>query len=291
MIYILVCGSCKCFRVIQNNFFYILQKHGIDSKKINFIRDENKITDNDIIFCVWNGLERMNLPSSKNYIIYNLDPMNVEEIRLQFTQVLAVIKPILYIDYSNGDNLEKVKKIDKMTDVKTMYMPYGYSSYHEHLYTKNNEKDIDILFYGSGSDRRKLIYQNIRNTFPDKNFVVKDNLYDENQKSNLVSRSKIVLSISSSNLNYTTNDLVRLSYLISNKIFVIAERVGDSFTEDKLSKYITFCDKSDMCDKIKYYLENENETITKSEIAYDMFKKDFNMENELVKIITTFKKS
>lgn len=279
MIYLLYTSYCTCFHIIIRNIQYILAKNNIVSTIVHSIDGiEQKVED--VWFCIWNG--QSSLPTY-NCIIYNMDPMTTN-IQSEFNRLLSVSKPqnLLIIDYSYGNNINRV-------------IPYGYSSFHEMLYSHtygNGDKDIDILFYGYVGSRRVGIIQEVKQfcNMKNYNFVCRNNdLYDEHEKARLVARSKIVLSIPSTDaLKHKTNDLARISYLVSNKAFIITEYIGDDEVEHKLDKYICYCNNiSEIFDKIDYYLHNDDIRMLKSYKAYTSFKTDFPFETDILSVITS----
>ena len=176
------------------------------------------------------------------YIMINTEPINL----VHWRNILdnAIHNALFIIDYSYGN--ENVYK--NMNISNYFILPIGYCELHENIY--NNSvlsqcKDIDILFYGALTERRKNILEVIQK-FSDENninlVVRNNNLYDYNEKSNVLSRTKIVITIASREPEILkTNDMFRLSFLLSNKIFFITERIGDNIIEnDIFGNYIEY---------------------------------------------------
>ncbi len=285
MIYLLFSEGCPCFKPIIENMYYLLKKNNIPSQIKNIIDVEEK--DSDRWLCIWNNLPRL----PKKCIIYNFDPM-VDNV---FNSLLGLIKSsnstiVKFVDYCYGNNYDRLK----IFNLDYIVLPYGYSKYHEYIYqtlvNKNiNYKPIDILFYGNMNQRRKDIITLIDIFCKANNyvFVYTDKLNNETDKTNVIQQSKIVLSISNSDAKiYKTNDLARLSYLISNKALVVTEYIGDKVVEDKLSKYTNYCTTiEEIIDKIQYYISNPDDRIKSVDNAYNCFKTDFDFEKGLIDIL------
>lgn len=275
----------------------ILKYNGIENTLTNNYNIHHD-TEDDLYLIIWNGISIY----PKNCIIFNFDPMSAPHVYRQFTSQLENspnTKIKLLVDYCSGLNSNIFNTImlvnpHKFPDTNYKLIPFGYSRYYEELHTKwvpvnPDKKDIDVLFYGGNNDRRSMVINHVLQlcNAKGKKFVFRNqDLHISSERADLVSRSKIVLSIASQDaLNSATNDLARLSYLISNKIFVIAERIGDKVVEDVLSEYINYSYNIDeFLQRINYFLEDSpkiNEEIKNSvNIAYDRFRVDFNYDQQ-----------
>jgi hypothetical protein len=268
----------------MNNFQYIFDSAGIESKIIHEVPEHQNVTD--LWFCIWTGLS--SLP--KNCVVYNMDPM-VEGVYESFIKLVKNSPPIkLFIDYCNGGNHDKIAHLK----IPYTIIPYGFSEFHETLYDicltpkVKISKDIDVLFYGNISERRKRMLTNIQHYCCTQgyNLVIRNNdLYDEKEKAKLIARSKIVLSISGNDaLEYKTNDLARLSYLICNKACIVTERIGDTFTEDQLD--LLFCNNvEEINHTITKYLTDDFLRLKNTEKVYKTFKELFPLQKQLISAV------
>jgi Glycosyl transferases group 1 len=290
MIYLLISDkkSCIYIKTFMNNFQFILNKNGIQSE----IRHEydSSVPEFSIWFCLWNGFEEdCILPP--DCIIYNFEPF-IETTKLMYLSLIKKSQIRTFINYSYQDETED--SVSLMVDDYRV-IPYGYSSYNEYIYNnslngKKLEKSIDILFYGESLDKCRLnTWKYLVDWAISKNYNYQwlIRLYDDKKKSEMVASCKVYLSIAGKNgKNAKTNDLSRLSFLICNKIFIIAEKIGDKTVEDKLEKYIEFFDNTEsMLKKLEYYLAHEEERQRKAEIAYEKFKEDFPLEKDFLELI------
>ena len=128
-----------------------------------------------------------------------------------------------------------------------------------------NSKDIDVLFYGVLSERRKKILDEI--VVPNKViFHTSPPIYGQ-ELWKYINRSKIVLSISCHDDRYEP-DWFRISPLLSNKIFVICENVRDvNFT--KLNKFIPICEYDYIPTLVKHFLQSPNNRIKWADKGFD----------------------
>lgn len=140
------------------------------------------------------------------------------------------------------DNATKI--LDFSTNLK-----FGYSD----IYRIQCEeaKEIDVLFYGVLSERRKKILDSIN--------CNKTILHESPGICGLdlwkyINKSKIVLNISCYD-NRFEPDWVRLAPLLSNKVFVITESVGDK-NFSSLSPHIAISDYENIPTIVKHFLKN-----------------------------------
>jgi len=287
MFYLLANSECKCFTFILEHIRYILLKNNIS---VTIMQNYNPNDDHgeDIWIVIWNAL--LILP--KKCIIYNFDPF-IPKVQDMFIQLLVKspdTKIIKFIDYCYGNNYRFLKTLMLPYEV----IPYGYSSYYEHL--KNIHlpeyppKKIDVLFYGNVNGRRKDVLNTVKNFCNNNSYklvIRNNNLFDIAERISLISQSKIVISISSADAKtMQTNDLARIAQIISMKEFVITEYIGDTKVENTMSKYVLHYNTvPELLEYIKKYLSNENDRIDMINKAYDSFKQDFNFEKELLNAI------
>jgi hypothetical protein len=283
MIYVLY--TMWVLKHIADTISYILTKNNIKNEVVTSfdpVKDETK--NNDLWICIWtNGSFKI----PKKCITYNTEPLRVGSWMKDLSDKFN--KSSLIFEYA-GSHME-IYKEQNLLD-KVIHIPYGYCEIHEELYRhyavckSEKEKDIDILYYGALTPRRINVVNQINKMCRENkyNFCVRDNtLYDYKEKANLVSRSRIILSITRDEPDkYGTNDSFRLAYLISNKAFVLAEEIGDKLYEDEMKRAIIFYNGiEDLLNKIKYYMDNEVERLNIAQNGYNFMKDKYNMNNML----------
>jgi hypothetical protein len=288
MIYLLCHPGCRCFIPFLQNFEFILNKNGFESKFV-LSYDPRQDDGKDLWIVIWNSIPIL----PRKCIIYNMDPMvpHIEEglksliKRSQKSQILKLV------DYCYGLNPTKLQ------DIKVPYsvLTYGWSPYHKILKDKivpnNIEKDIDILFYGNVSQRRIPMIMAISNLSNQKGykFVVHNyTLFDEVEKIKTIARTKIVVSFASNDTKlFHGNDLARSSQVISSGGFIITEYIGDNTVESKMSEYVPHYNNVDeLVSKVDYYLQNPKEREKLITLGLEKFPLQFNLEKDLIKLVS-----
>jgi hypothetical protein len=190
-------------------------------------------------------------------ILYNLEPLAAPDnlqIKTHFA-THALIPDLLDLfrhypvwDYSqtNIDWLTGHERVPQPS-----YVPIGYVP--ELTRIAPAPEDIDVLFYGSVSDRRREILDRLSA----RGFRVETlfGAYGATRDSQ-IARSKIVLNIHS----YEAQPLqiVRISYLLANQRAVVSETRADPAEERDLETGIAFADYDDLVDRCAELLGDED---------------------------------
>jgi len=167
-------------------------------------------------------------------------------------------------------------------NIKYYFLPLLYDKYIEDFYNSKltrgkipwNEKDIDIVFLGDYSDRRRPFYDDIKKKY---NIYIISGNNNYNEIINLIERSKIFVNIFSKEINKAF-DYFRLSLLYSNNVFVITETPKVDFKIEKnlieLKDFIITCNYENFYDKIDEYINLPGEEINNiTNKIYEEFKK------------------
>ena len=287
MLYLISHPTCACFVPIIKNIHYILIKNGIPAQILRQY-DPNNDDGSDLYLVIWNSMKLL----PRRCILYNFDPFIPVIINL-FTGILrnspntTIVK---FIDYYYGNNSDFISTLN----VPYVVVPYGYSSYYKYMENnhcpKDQDKVIDVLFYGNIDNRRRIFIDEINKMCNEKSYkfaVYNNTLYNDTAKITRIKQSKIVVSMASENANKAgTNDLARISQVLSMNQFVVADRVGDKVVEDKMSEYVPhFTRVIESCELIDHYLTHEDDRQHMIEKCAARFKKDFNFETMLVNAI------
>jgi hypothetical protein len=128
-----------------------------------------------------------------------------------------VINNALHVfDYSKNNLLMYSKKYEK----QPLYFPYIFNNNQE----AQEEKSIDILFYGTMNQRRYIILEVLKQLLPDLKIVIKDKTFGEDLKT-LIKKSKIILNI---HINeYATLEIGRLYEAMPYNVHIISERTNE----------------------------------------------------------------
>jgi len=209
--------------------------------------------------------------------LYNHSKFDQDEI-ISFVNNINYNKCFIW-EYSS-QNIFYYNKFYK--NIKYHFLPLLYDKYIEDLYNSKldrgkilwEEKDIDVVFMGDYSDRRKPYYEEIKKKYKTC-IITGNNNYSE--IFNLIERSKIFVNLFSKESNKAF-DYFRLALLYSNKVFVITETPKVDFKIEKnlleLKDAIITCETNNYLDKIEKYINLPSEEINSiTSIVYDKFKK------------------
>ena len=175
-------------------------------------------------------------------------------------------KPNFYLFEYNILNINYIKNTNKNIDYH--FIPLCYDSFLEDYYNSRivkkiyNEKDIDILFFGSSCRRRQKILNSLRKKY--KLSIYKK--YNDNSNTelcNLIERSKIVLNI----MYYDNNiifDYYRNSFILSTRTLLITEKSPskDYIIEDgllELENNVINVEYDKIIETVDKYLKNSSE--------------------------------
>lgn len=204
------------------------------------------------------------LPS--DCIIYNLEQLSSSS-SLVNSNYLANLRMNRVWDYSSL-NISKLNELD----IAAVHMPIGY---HPVLTRMRPAKklDIDCFFYGSMNDRRTAICHSV-------GAISIFNIYGQ-PLDNFIARSKIVLNMH----HYDSNlfEIVRCSYLLANKKFIISEFGDDLNLEAPLVDGIAFHKAEGFPHAVRYYLSHPEIMVDFAEHGFKTFsnmKQTEYLENE-----------
>lgn len=105
--------------------------------------------------------------------------------------------------------------------ISAIHVPVGYTPNLSRI-PRAKVQDLDVLFYGWMTPRRVLIHQQLKEAGLKVYFC--DSLYG-GSRDNLISRAKVVLNVHHDGRDMF--EIVRVSYLVANRKFVITENCSD----------------------------------------------------------------
>lgn len=232
----------------------------------------------DLWIGFWNHIPLEFLP--KNYIFFNGEPRIIWEQSPGW--ISAMRRATAVWDYYRP-NIAYAASLG----INSSYVPFGFSSYYETVFRKNMEgktilQDIDVLFFGSLSPRRRAIIDSLRARGMTVRTVTRDNPSYGASLDELIARARIVLDVHfhSDPVAHTAN-LARLDYLLSNRIFVVTEGTADGTESSSFRRFVTTSAYGEIASRCAYYLERPAERARIAEAAYHWFKAEFNMESFL----------
>jgi hypothetical protein len=220
----------EAFREIGETLHYALLEMGYDS----ILTSQTDIPDRQHIILGCNLLPFYPTQLSSHSILYNLEQIDPGSPWLQPT-LLDLLQQYQVWDYSQS-NIEQLARLG-ITSVQ--YVPIGYVSKLTRICP--TDEDIDVLFYGSINERRWHIIQSL------KAYGIKAEtvfgVYGS-ERDRLIARSKIVLNVHF--YEAKVFEVVRVSYLLANKRFVVSERGCDLVEEAAFSEGVVFADYDDL---------------------------------------------
>ncbi|MEB3359761.1 MAG: hypothetical protein VKK04_23755 [Synechococcales bacterium] len=173
-----------------------------------------------------------------NTVLYNLEQVYPGSPWLQAPVMDHFLQYPLW-DYSTAN----IHQFRQMGVSPVQHVPIGYVPELSRIPSVPEAEDIDVLFYGSINERRHQVLEALRK----KNVNVEAifGLYGQ-ERDRYIARSKIVLNVHF----YPAKvfEIVRVSYLLANRRFVISERGSDSTEEPSFASGIVFSDYENLVD-------------------------------------------
>jgi hypothetical protein len=166
-------------------------------------------------------------------------------------------------DYS-WRNIEALKA----EGVSARYCGVGYSpclTKPEIINACPTAQDIDVLFYGSLNDRRKIVLQELNEKC---RVQVAFGFYGAALDA-LIARAKIVLNMHF--YDTAIHEITRTSYLMANKKCVVTEVGKDTALEEPYKDAMVFCEYEKLADRCMAYLAHPLLRATKAENGFKMF--------------------
>ena len=211
---------------VIDSVLYVLMYYNIKCELVDEINDDDRMY---IIFTI-NKIEKL----PKNFIVYNFEQLVTERVwNKSFFNKCSKAKFIL--DYS----LENIK-IFNNNGLEAVHFAYGWTPFHEYNGLTLN-KDIDIIFLGSRSERRDRILSSYG-----RGIYYKDSIFGE-KYDDIVSRSKVSLNIHNYN-GRSILEVTRIVPLVSRGVLVVSERSDDKYYDDKMEGIIIYIDNLDKLD-------------------------------------------
>jgi len=152
------------------------------------------------------------------YIPYQLEQLGAEDGRCS-DNVMRVLETAADVWDTSLDNVDFLNRFG----IRAKLLPIGF---HEKLSRVQHAvvKDIDVLFYGSMSDRRRTVLEGLA-AVPGLNVSYFGGLYGS-QRDATIARAKIVLNIHFFPAQIL--EVVRVSYLLNNACLVLTEQSGSN---------------------------------------------------------------
>ncbi len=249
------------FKTITQSIFIFLREKGyncciIDHQDYLNFRNKDDI-DNLYIFI---GLNKLILDYPKRYIIYQFEQTdsyfyndkNEKEYNYFFTEeYFNILKNAIQVwDYSLK-NINWLKSNLNLNNI--IYVPICYCHLLKIPFTNQN-KTIDILFYGSLNNKRKFILNKLIEN-KNYNICIQNNECWDEDLDKIIKNSKIIL-----NLHFYENstlEMHRISYLLNNSCFVISENTNEKDLMDKYSEGVVFSEYNNIIETCHYWIKQD----------------------------------
>ena len=230
--------------------------------------DASVVKDNDILLLI--GIYHKELFDNKKIkiIFFCLEPLYTDNYNY-LSKYINLKNVVAWIDYTNK-NINLIKKINNTKPIlqcKLFYSKFCEDHYKNNIKSIIKDKKIDILIYGSISNRRENIIKKLRK--------LNINVVETRQKFtdiyNFIENSKIVLVVHHYDEDYPV-DFPRLMKLISSKTFFIHEEIQDE-DKDFDFKHIIFSKYDKLVEKcVKYLKLSQEDRDNHALLCYEYYK-------------------
>lgn len=206
-------------------------------------------------------------------IIVNLEQWH-DKSRLFTPDYLDLLRRARVFDYSKRN----AKYLLREQGIKTEFFRIGYDPLQTVL-DPDFPKDIDVLFYGAINQRRKKLLQILsKRGF---RVVTMGGIFGR-ERDHFIARSKLVL-----NIQYyedSSLEIVRLSYLLSNRKAVVSERSLKTYIYPELEEACKFSRYEELPETVEALLADERELRRTAEAGFEAFSK-WKMDDTLRELI------
>lgn len=229
----------EAFREVAETVHLALQRLGFDS----VLSDELGLPGRRPIVFGSNTLSWWNLRVPDNAILFNLEQISADSPWVD-EQFLSLLRRHMVWDYS----LRNIAALHALGVPHVQHVPIGHMPELERIPVAA-EPDIDALIIGSLNERRLEPINELRRLgfTAEAHFGVYGAARDA-----LYARAKIVVNTH----YYDTKifEIVRVSYLLSNGIFVVSEDCADTEESDRYAAAVAFTPYADIVPTCLHYL-------------------------------------
>lgn len=220
----------ECFREVAQTVDHALRALGHDS----VLTDRFDLDDRRTIVLQPMLIPWLNLQPPKDPILYNLEII-FDESPWMTPGLLDLFRHYPTWDYSEA-NIERLAawQITRPTHVPIGYVP-------ELTRIAPAREDVDVLFYGALSERRRKILDQLHARGLNVKWLF--GVYGGSRDA-WIARSKVVINIHQ--FDAQVFEIVRVSYLLANRRTVLSERGADSADERSLASGIAFADYDEL---------------------------------------------
>ena len=227
----------------------------------------------DLWIGFWNEYPTEYAP--KNYIFYNAEQLSLPRWRDDPNWIHGLQNALEVWDYSDANESYLSRFGKQIRRVPFGYAPYYESSYRANTVGKGLVEDIDVLFVGSLTERRRAVVDQLRALGLTVHLVSRESPAHGAQLDELYARARIVLSIYQfADPGAQLADYARLDHLLANRRFVVQERPSSIGADPDLERVITTCPYDQLADTCVRMLTQPEERRKIAEVAYRWFKSE-----------------
>jgi len=219
----------------------------------------------------WNHFYPEYMPA--RYIFYNAEPLGLarwrdnEEWRFKMRGALQIW------GYTRTD-----ERYVANLGIPYHFVPFGYAPYYESVFKANTKheviaEDIDVLFVGLVTDRRRTVLDRIRETGVKLEVYTYERPLRGAELDRTIARARIVLSMFAVDDPAThVADFARLDHLLSNRRFVLHERLPEEAREAEFEQHVPSCAYDEIPERCVHFLQGHAERARLALVAYEWFK-------------------
>ncbi len=223
------------------------------------VKSRSEVTSDPIILgCnLLPSLPHIHLPERS--ILYNLEQIQLNS-KWMNQKYIDLLKRFQVWDFSEK-NIAKLKKMH-VPNVRLCRIGYARPLTRiPHLH-----QDIDVLHYGSPNERRIKVLEELNNLG-----LKVEGLYGifGVHRDAFVARTKIVLNIHF--YEARVFELVRVSYLLANRVFVVSEKGADHKLERPFAQGVAFASYDKLVETCQHYLQDNKARDSVADEGFQIF--------------------
>lgn len=165
------------------------------------------------------------------------------------------------------------------------FVPFGYSAHYEHIFAEvagsaRPEQDIDVLFFGWTTERRKRILDQLAEQGVKVTNINEHRPVRGAELERLITRTKIVIGIFGyDDVNTHVPDLARFDFIFSNRIFALHERPSEAGHDADFEAHVPVCDYDQIAANCLHYLAHPEQREQAAQRTYEWFKSAYALES------------
>ncbi len=229
--------------------------------EVEIVTDPKQIQGTAIVFganlC---SMNKIALPADA--VIYNLEQVHPDSRWFQKDYgYIELLKKHIVWDFSER-NIENLKPfgIENVVHCAIGYAP-------ELTRVRKHKEDVDVLFIGGGHPRRQKIMDGINAGGARVHQVYK--VFGK-ERDEWMTRGKIHLNLHKEPAELF--EIVRVSYLLSNKCFVVSENTADTKMMEQFRDALVFCPYDKLVQQCLHYLVRPKERKQIAEAGFEIFR-------------------